>query len=169
MESFNNSNNKRSIALGMPPLPPTSQRMEGQSSQNPNIHPQKKIKRTLARKQQAVVFDPEEILQMKQLEWTVKSLEADLTRDFYDMHFWKRQQYLFRGQNDELKRQLEFFSQKVESKEAEYVELKKEKDKLNEMYVEQQQKYLEITKGSMAYAQFMGMDQPGLPTYYNFM
>lgn len=52
---------------------------------------------------------------------------------------------------------------------AEYVELKKEKDKLNEMYVEQQQKYAEVMKGSMAYAQFMGMDQPGLPTYYNFM
>lgn len=53
---------------------------------------------------------------------------------------------------------------------AEYVELRKEKDELNEAYVEQQQKYEELMKkGYTANAQFMDMvDQSGFPTY-NFM
>lgn len=50
---------------------------------------------------------------------------------------------------------------------AEYVKLKKEKDMLKGVYLEQQ-KHEELMKGNMANAQFLYMDEAGLPTY-NFM
>ncbi|XP_030444468.2 uncharacterized protein LOC115666963 [Syzygium oleosum] len=146
MESFNNSNNKkqRISSLGMPPLSSTSQRMEGQSSQNPNINP-KKRKRTLASRQYSEIFHPEEISQIMQMERIVKSLEANIGKDFVTMYYWERQYYLFQVENDKLKRKI-----------TEYVQLKKEKDELTEVYVEQQRKYEEL------------MNQLGLPTY-NYM
>ncbi|XP_010034575.1 basic leucine zipper 19-like [Eucalyptus grandis] len=166
MESFNN-NDKRTIALGMPPLPPTSETMTGQSSQKPNIDPQK-LKRTLANRRNAKMHHLKQISKITKLEQTVHCLEGDIARYSMEIHHLKRQRDLFLIANGDLKQKLGFRSLETGSKKAEYVELKKEKDELQKVYVEQQLKYEEVMKSNMADAQFMVMDPLGHPTY-NFM
>ncbi|KAL3719924.1 hypothetical protein ACJRO7_004845 [Eucalyptus globulus] len=154
MESFNNSNNnnKRAIALGMPPLPLTSQRMEGQSSHNPNIHPEK-FNRTLASRQYGENFRLKHNSRIMKSERTLQALDVDVERASMTMYYWKRQHYLFQVENDELKQNFGSCSLEIESKQAEYVLLNRKKD----VYVDQQ-KYEELMKSNMANAEFMDMD-----------
>ncbi|KAF8010603.1 hypothetical protein BT93_J1290 [Corymbia citriodora subsp. variegata] len=145
--------------LGMAPLPPTSQRMKGKSPQIPDIEPPK-FKRPLVSKRYGEIFYPDEASQILQLESMMRSFQADIGRDTWMVSFKKYQHRSSRVENEELKRRMGYCADKMGSKQAEFVELMKEIEKLTDVYIEQRRNDEELLKRNM--------NQMGLPTT-NFM
>ncbi|KAF2290297.1 hypothetical protein P3X46_028093 [Hevea brasiliensis] len=113
--------------------------------QDPNMDP-KKLKRVLASRQYSQKYRLKQLHYILQLETEVKALQAEVAITSPRIKYVDHQNSLLRIENGSMKQKLSAFSSDLMFKEAQYEELKKERDLLKQFYVVNQQQPLEFFK-----------------------
>ncbi|KAJ4840520.1 hypothetical protein Tsubulata_000462 [Turnera subulata] len=153
-----NSSSSTALTLSRPPLPPTSGNAslnkevvpssdtERKSSENeqqrvtrgreidPNMDP-KKLRRVLASRQYSQKYRMKQLHYIMHLETEVKALQAEVAIAAPRIKYVDRQNNLLRVENGRMKQKLTSFSGELMFKEAQYDELKKERDVLKQVYM----------------------------------
>ncbi|XP_015573027.1 basic leucine zipper 34-like [Ricinus communis] len=104
---------------------------------------QKKLRRLMASREYSQKYRMKQLHYILQLETEVKALQAEVSIISPRIKYVDRQNSLLRVENGSIKHRLSTFSSDLMIKEAQYGELKKERDILKQFYVVNQQQFPE--------------------------
>ncbi|KAG6570646.1 Basic leucine zipper 61, partial [Cucurbita argyrosperma subsp. sororia] len=108
----------------------------------------KRLKRVIQSRQYSQKYRLKQLHHITELESELKALQAEVTITSPRIKFMDRQNSLLRAENYSIKEKLTAYTGELLFKEAQYEELKRERNMLKEIYEVYQLKLLETLKGS---------------------
>ncbi|XP_060668109.1 basic leucine zipper 61-like [Ziziphus jujuba] len=123
---------------------------------NANAHADpKRLKRIVASRQYSQKYRLKQLQYISQLETEVKALQAEVAIASPRIKYSDRQNALLRAENSSIKQRLSAFSGELLFKEAQYEELKKERDSLKQFSEVYQQQMSEMLRNGPAMYQMV--------------
>ncbi|KAI5576730.1 hypothetical protein POPTR_009G074900v4 [Populus trichocarpa] len=107
---------------------------------DPNLDP-KRLRRIMASRQYSQKYRLRQMQYIMQLETEVKSLQAEVAIIGPRIEYSNRQNSLLRMENSSIKHKLSSCSSELMFKEAQYEEMKKERDHMKQSYIVNQYQY----------------------------
>ncbi|KAG7010496.1 Basic leucine zipper 34, partial [Cucurbita argyrosperma subsp. argyrosperma] len=143
------------MATGLPPLPPLGKSVASGDkklllfhyNRNSNVYGNDKSM-VIQSRQYSQKYRLKQLHHITELESELKALQAEVTITSPRIKFMDRQNSLLRAENYSIKEKLTAYTGELLFKEAQYEELKRERNMLKEIYEVYQLKLLETLKGS---------------------
>ncbi|KAG6605403.1 Basic leucine zipper 61, partial [Cucurbita argyrosperma subsp. sororia] len=145
-----NGNDKIFLSGGEPTPPPPLNEHRLQlpdSDKDVNVEA-RRLRRVMQSRQYSQKYRLKQLHYITQLESELKALQAEVTITSPRIKFMDRQNSLLRAENYSIKEKLSSYAGELLFKEAQYEELKRERNMLKEMYEAYQLKRLETLKNS---------------------
>ncbi|KAK8547482.1 hypothetical protein V6N13_024556 [Hibiscus sabdariffa] len=160
-------NNETTPKAPLPKLPSNGNQPPhgaGQGVGNNATMDPKKLKRVVANREYSQRYRMKQMQYIAQLEAGVKALEAQVAMTYPKIKQVDTQNALLRAENSSMKEKLHALSTECMRKQAEYHELKKQKDELKQLSLLQQSPIAETSQAKQhSFTQLLNVarDQPG--------
>ncbi|XVE58996.1 hypothetical protein DITRI_Ditri05aG0008800 [Diplodiscus trichospermus] len=162
------------VSYGMAPVQPNQSTIQNQVPHGhgqrvgSNMDP-KKLKRVAASREYSQKYRLKQLHDIAKLETKVRALQAEVAIAFPRIKYADAQNSLLRAENASMNQKLSDITGNLMFKEAEYHELKKEKDALKQMFALYQASYADISQKTNSYDQLVNMTMDQTAGFNQFM